>query len=74
MEIFNQIKILKEYSKNNYDIVLDAQGLLKSGIVMYINIIKKRSTVVMSTFSLIKTIAEIYTKYPMLPKSFALLK
>jgi heptosyltransferase-1 len=32
-EIFNQIKILKEYSKNNYDLVIDAQGLLKSAIV-----------------------------------------
>ncbi len=32
-EIFNQIKILKQYSKNNYDIVIDAQGLLKSAIV-----------------------------------------
>ena len=32
-EIFNQIKILKEYAKNNYDVVIDAQGLLKSAIV-----------------------------------------
>ncbi len=32
-EIFNQIKILNQYSKNNYDIVIDAQGLLKSAIV-----------------------------------------
>ncbi|MBE0514836.1 lipopolysaccharide heptosyltransferase I [Sulfurimonas sp.] len=32
-EIFNQYKILKSYSKNNYDIVIDAQGLLKSAIV-----------------------------------------
>ena len=32
-EIFNQIKILKSYGKNNYDIVIDAQGLLKSAIV-----------------------------------------
>jgi len=32
-EIFNQYKILKTYSKNNYDIVIDAQGLLKSAIV-----------------------------------------
>ena len=31
--IFNQYKILKTYSKNNYDIVIDAQGLLKSAIV-----------------------------------------
>ena len=32
-EIFTQYKILKQYSKNNYDIVIDAQGLLKSAIV-----------------------------------------
>lgn len=32
-EIFNQYRILKQYSKNNYDIVIDAQGLLKSAIV-----------------------------------------
>ncbi|MDA7818455.1 lipopolysaccharide heptosyltransferase I [Sulfurimonas sp.] len=32
-EIFFQYKILKTYSKNNYDIVIDAQGLLKSAIV-----------------------------------------
>ncbi|MCK4737493.1 MAG: lipopolysaccharide heptosyltransferase I, partial [Sulfurimonas sp.] len=31
-EVFNQFKILKTYSKNNYDIVIDAQGLLKSAI------------------------------------------
>jgi len=32
-EIFIQYKILKSYSKNGYDIVIDAQGLLKSAIV-----------------------------------------
>lgn len=32
-EIFTQYSLLKEYSKNNYDIVIDAQGLLKSAIV-----------------------------------------
>jgi len=32
-EIFNQYKIVKNYSKNDYDIVIDAQGLLKSAIV-----------------------------------------
>ncbi len=31
--IFKEYKILKNYSKNNYDIVIDAQGLLKSAIV-----------------------------------------
>lgn len=32
-EIFNQYKVIRSYSKNNYDIVIDAQGLLKSAIV-----------------------------------------
>jgi len=31
--IFTQTKILKEYSDNNYDLVIDAQGLIKSAIV-----------------------------------------
>lgn len=31
-ELLTQIKLLKEYSKNNYDIVIDAQGLIKSAI------------------------------------------
>lgn len=32
-EIFFQIKKIKAYKKNNYDLVIDAQGLLKSAIV-----------------------------------------
>jgi heptosyltransferase-1 len=32
-KIFTQLKILKKYSKNSYDLVIDAQGLLKSAIV-----------------------------------------
>ncbi|MDB4257337.1 lipopolysaccharide heptosyltransferase I [Arcobacteraceae bacterium] len=32
-EIFTQIKLLNKYAKNNYDIVIDAQGLIKSAIV-----------------------------------------
>ena len=32
LEIFNEIKKVKEYSKNSYDLVIDAQGLLKSAI------------------------------------------
>ncbi|MDD2697954.1 MAG: lipopolysaccharide heptosyltransferase I [Arcobacteraceae bacterium] len=32
-EIVIQYKLLKEYAKNNYDVVIDAQGLLKSAIV-----------------------------------------
>lgn len=31
--IFSQFKILKKYRQNNYDLVIDAQGLLKSAIV-----------------------------------------
>ncbi len=31
-EIFSQIKRVTEYAKNNYDLVIDAQGLLKSAI------------------------------------------
>lgn len=41
-EIFNQYKIVKEYAKNDYDIVIDAQGLIKSAIVS--KIITKNST------------------------------
>ncbi len=33
LAIFEQIKLLNIYAKNNYDIVIDAQGLLKSAIV-----------------------------------------
>jgi heptosyltransferase I len=32
-KIFEQIKLIRNYSKNNYDLVIDAQGLLKSAIV-----------------------------------------
>jgi len=32
-KIFSQIKLIKKYSKNNYNFVIDAQGLLKSAIV-----------------------------------------
>ena len=32
LEIFNQIKLLQKYSKNNYDFVIDSQGLIKSAI------------------------------------------
>jgi heptosyltransferase-1 len=36
LAIFEQIKLLNSYAKNNYDIVIDAQGLLKSAIVSVI--------------------------------------
>lgn len=32
-EIFTQFRLLKSYSKNNYDIIIDAQGLIKSALV-----------------------------------------
>ena len=31
--IFNQIKLIKSYSSNDYDLIIDAQGLFKSAIV-----------------------------------------
>ena len=31
-EIFSQVKLVKGYAKNNYDLVIDAQGLLKSAM------------------------------------------
>ena len=33
LEIISQIKLINKYAKNNYDIVIDAQGLVKSAIV-----------------------------------------
>ncbi len=32
-EIFTQLKLINQYGENNYDVVIDAQGLLKSAIV-----------------------------------------
>ncbi|MFW2441599.1 lipopolysaccharide heptosyltransferase I [Aliarcobacter butzleri] len=34
-EIINQIKLIKKYEKNSYDLVIDAQGLIKSAIVSF---------------------------------------
>ncbi len=31
-EIFSQIKLVREYAKNNYNLVIDAQGLIKSAM------------------------------------------
>jgi heptosyltransferase-1 len=31
--IFQQIKAIREYAKNNYDLVIDAQGLIKSAVI-----------------------------------------
>ncbi len=33
MEIFSQISLINSYAKNNYDLVIDAQGLFKSAVV-----------------------------------------
>jgi heptosyltransferase I len=33
LALFEQIKLIKQYSKNNYDLVIDAQGLIKSALV-----------------------------------------
>lgn len=32
LAIFSQVKLINSYAKNNYDLVIDAQGLLKSAI------------------------------------------
>ena len=34
-EILNQIKLIKKYKTNSYDLVIDAQGLIKSAIVSF---------------------------------------
>lgn len=34
-EIINQIKLIKKYEKNSYNLVIDAQGLIKSAIVSF---------------------------------------
>jgi heptosyltransferase-1 len=33
LNIFSQVKLIRKYKNNNYDFVIDAQGLLKSAIV-----------------------------------------
>jgi len=33
MKVFEQIKLVRKYAQNNYDLVIDAQGLMKSVIV-----------------------------------------
>ncbi|MCT7548771.1 lipopolysaccharide heptosyltransferase I [Aliarcobacter butzleri] len=34
-EIINQIKLIKKYKNNSYDLLIDAQGLIKSAIVSF---------------------------------------
>ena len=47
LELFKQIKILRQYSKNNYDVIIDAQGLLKSAIAAKIvSGLEKKSIVI----------------------------
>jgi len=43
--LFAQIKCIRSYAKNNYDVVIDAQGLLKSAITAKL-IANKHSTIV----------------------------
>ena len=33
LSVFSQIKLIKKISRNNYDLIIDAQGLIKSSIV-----------------------------------------
>jgi len=33
LKLFEQLKLVKAYAKNNYDLVIDAQGLIKSAMV-----------------------------------------
>jgi len=33
IKFFSQVSLIRKYSKNNYDLVIDAQGLIKSAIV-----------------------------------------
>jgi len=56
--IFSQYKILKEYSKNNYDLVIDAQGLLKSAIVC--KIVAKKSIAGFDKNSIRESIASYF--------------
>ncbi|MEA2027462.1 MAG: glycosyltransferase family 9 protein, partial [Campylobacterota bacterium] len=44
-KIFTQIKQIKAYAKNGYDVIIDAQGLLKSAITAKL-IANKQSTIV----------------------------
>lgn len=61
LKIFSQIKLVKKYSKNNYDIVIDAQGLLKSSIVA--KLIGAKSIVGFCKNSIRETLAsKIYDK------------
>ncbi len=60
--IFGQIKLIKKYSQNNYDIIIDAQGLIKSSLVS--KILNPKQIVGFSKDSIKESIASIfYTKH-----------
>ena len=44
LEIINQLQLVKTYAKNDYDIIIDAQGLLKSALVA--KLLKSKKSVV----------------------------
>lgn len=61
LKIFSEIKNIRKLSKNNYDIVIDAQGLLKSAIVS--KLISGKVTAGFSKDSIREGIASLlYTK------------
>ncbi len=61
LSIFKQIKILQTYRKNNYDLVIDAQGLIKSAIVS--RIIATKDIIGFDKHSIRESLASLfYTK------------
>ena len=58
MNIFGQIKLLKSYSKNSYDVLIDAQGLLKSSIAS--KIIGAKKIVGFSKDSIRETLSTLF--------------
>ena len=62
--IFNEIKKVKNYSKNRYDIVIDAQGLIKSAITAKLISSKNSNIVGFSKNSIRESIAsKFYHKH-----------
>ena len=58
INFFRQIKLLKEYGKNNYDVTIDAQGLLKSAITA--KIIRARTIVGFDKNSIREKVASLF--------------
>jgi len=58
MNVFAQIKLLREYSQNNYDVLIDAQGLLKSSIAS--KIIGAKKIVGFSKDSIRESISSVF--------------